>query len=328
MQLLHYSLSIVVAVVAGLIGSTASWGQSSAQNYPNKVVRSIVPFTPGASTDSVARLMGQKLSEAWGQQVIIENRGGAGGGIGTEMVVRAEPDGYTQLITNQGSILNVLLRKDATYAVDDIVPVIEFGYSPLIIVVNRTFPANNLKELVAYAKANPGKVLVGSSGTNSNPHIALEVFKIATGTDIVHVPYRGSGPSLNDAVAGTISGTYTTTVSAEGLIKSGQLKVLGVAGPKRSNVIPEVPTFAEQGITTADANVWIGMFVPAKTPRPIIDKLNRDANRTLQAQDVRARFAQWGLEVQGGTPEAFSQVIKTEVDRINQLVKFKTLTVQ
>lgn len=327
MRGLRVAVGCLAAVGIGAGVSTAALCQSSVQNYPSKVIRAVVPFAPGASTDLVARLMGQKLSEAWGQQIIIDNRGGAGGGIGTEAVARAEPDGHTQLVTNQGSILNVLLRKDASYAIDDLVPVIEFGYSPLIVVASLKFPPNNMKELIAFAKANPGKVLIGSSGTNSNPHIALEILKVATGADIVHVPYRGTGPSLNDVVAGTISGTYTTTVSAEGLIRSGQVKVLGVAGPKRSDVIPEVATFSEQGIATADANVRIGLFLPAKTPSSIVEKVNRDANQALQAPDVRARFAQWGLEVEGGPPHVFDQVIKAEVERINQLVKAKALAV-
>jgi tripartite-type tricarboxylate transporter receptor subunit TctC len=328
MGALRFALGWLAAFVVIAFGSVAAWSQPSVQNFPNKVVRMVVPFTPGASTDLVARLLGQKLSEAWGQQIVVENRGGAGSGIGTEAVAKAEPDGITQLVTNQGSILNVLLRKDATYAIEDLVPVIQFGYSPLIIVANPKFPPNNVKELVAFAKANPGKVLIGSSGTNSNVHIALEILKTVTGTDIVHVPYRGTGPSLTDVVAGTINGAYTTTVSAEGLIKSGQVKVLGVAGPKRSDVIPDVATFAEQGIASADANVWIGLLVPAKTPQSIIDKLNRDANQALQASDVRARFAQWGLEVEGGTPKAFGTAIAAEVEKINQLVKAKALLVQ
>jgi tripartite-type tricarboxylate transporter receptor subunit TctC len=322
------ALRCLAALGYGTLVFIAAPARSEAQSFPNRVVKMVVPFTPGASTDLVARLFGQKLSEAWGQQIVIENRGGAGGGIGAELVARTEADGYTQLVTNQGSILNVLLRKDASYAIEDLAPVIEFGYAPLIIVANPGFPPNNLKELVAYAKANPGKALIGSSGTNSNVHIALEILKTATGTDITHVPYRGTGPSLNDVVAGTISGAYTTTISAEGLIKSGQVKVLGVAGPKRSEVVPDVPTFAEQGVATADANVWIGLLVAAKTPKAIIDKINSDANEALRAPDVRSRFAQWGLEVEGGTPEAFGAAIRAEVERINQLIKVKALLIQ
>jgi tripartite-type tricarboxylate transporter receptor subunit TctC len=315
-----------VAVLAAC-GSRAALAQADA--YPSRVVRVLVPFAPGASTDLVARLFAQKLSDALGQQFIVDNRGGAGGGIGAEAVAKSDPDGYTLLVTNQGpSIFNALLRKNSPFAVDDLAPVIQFGYSPLIIVANPSFPPNTVKDMIAEAKANPGKVLIGSSGTNSNVHIALEILKAATGTNITHVPYRGTGPALQDVVAGNIHGAYTTTVSAEGLIKSGQVKVLGVAGTKRMDIIPDVPTYAEQGINTADSALWIGLQVPARTPQAIIEKINREANKALQAPDVRARFAQWGLEIAGGTPEEFGAAIKSEVDRINQLIKANALQLQ
>jgi tripartite-type tricarboxylate transporter receptor subunit TctC len=317
----------LVATSASLL--VPAFGQTAAISYPTRIIHFIVPFAPGASTDIVARLFGQKLSAAWEQPIVVENRGGAGGGIGAEQVVRSEPDGYTLMVTNQGpSILNAMLRKGSSYAVDDLAPVIEFGYSPLIVVANFQFPPNNIKELVAFAKANPGKVTIGSSGTNSNVHIALEIFKAVTGTDIVHVPYRGTGPSLSDVVAGNINGAYTTTVSAEGLIKAGRVKVLGVAGAKRLDIIPDVATYAEQGIVGADAAVWIGLVAPAKTPKPILDKINRDANASLQKPDVRERFAQWGLEVEGGTAERFNVAIKAEVERVDRLIKSGALKVE
>ncbi len=301
----------------------------TAADFPSRVVRLIVPFAPGASTDLVARLIGQKLSIEWGQAVIVENRGGAGGGIGADAVAKAEPDGYTLLLTNQGPhILNALLRKDAPYTVDDLAPIVEIGSTPLIIVANPKFPPNDVKELVDYAKAHPGKVHIGSSGTNSNVHIGLEILKSATGTDMVHVPYRGTGPSLNDAVAGTIEGAYTTTVSAVGLVEAGRLKVLGVAAGKRVAVVPKAPTYREQGITGADSDLWIGLVAPAKTPKAIIDKVNRDVNKALQDTEVRRRFAEWGLEVEGGTPEDFAKVVKTEAERIRALVAANKLQVE
>lgn len=301
----------------------------AAADFPARVVRIIVPFAPGASTDLVARLLGQKLSVEWGQPVIVENRGGAGGGIGADMVAKSEPDGYTLLLTNQGPhVLNALLRKDAPYSVDDLASIIEIGSTPLIIVANPKFPPNDVKELVDYAKAHPGKVHIGTSGTNSNVHIGLEILKSATGTDMVHVPYRGTGPSLNDAVAGTIEGAYTTTVSAIGLVEAGRLKVLGVAALKRSDVIPKVPTYAEQGIMSADADLWIGLVTPAKTPKAVVEKINRDVSRALQDAEVRRRFAEWGLEAKGGTPEAFAKVIKAEAERIRALVAANKLQVE
>ena len=320
---------LVFLSLIALGGSFAPQAAVATGDFPSRVVRIVVPFAPGASTDLVARLLGQKLSVEWGQPVIVENRGGAGGGIGADMVAKSDPDGYTLLLTNQGPhILNALLRKDAPYTVDDLAPIIEIGSTPLIIVANPKFPPNDVRELVDYAKAHPGKVHIGTSGTNSNVHIGLEILKSATGTDMVHVPYRGTSPSLNDAVAGTIEGAYTTTVSAVGLVEAGRLKVLGVAGPKRSDVIPKVPTYAELGITSADADLWIGLVTPAKTPKAIVEKINHDVNKALQDAEVRRRFAEWGLEAQGGTPDAFGKVITAEAERIRALVAANKLQVE
>ena len=320
---------LVFLFLIALCGGFSPQRAVAAADFPARVVRIIVPFAPGASTDLVARLLGQKLSVEWGQPVIVENRGGAGGGIGADMVAKSDPDGYTLLLTNQGPhVLNALLRKDAPYTLDDLAPIIEIGSTPLIIVANPKFPPNDVKELVQYAKTHPGKVHIGTSGTNSNVHIGLEILKSATGTDIIHVPYRGTGPSLNDAVAGTIEGAYTTTVSAVGLVEAGRLKVLGVAGPKRSDVIPKVPTYAEQGIMSADTDLWIGLVTPAKTPKAIVEKINRDVNKALQDAEVRRRFAEWGLEAQGGTPDAFGKVIKAEAERIRALVAANKLQVE
>ena len=320
---------LVFLFLIALCGGFSPQRAVAAADFPARVVRIIVPFAPGASTDLVARLLGQKLSVEWGQPVIVENRGGAGGGIGADMVAKSDPDGYTLLLTNQGPhVLNALLRKDAPYTLDDLAPIIEIGSTPLIIVANPKFPPNDVKELVQYAKTHPGKVHIGTSGTNSNVHIGLEILKSATGTDRILVPYRGTGPSLNDAVAGTIEGAYTTTVSAVGLVEAGRLKVLGVAGPKRSDVIPKVPTYAEQGIMSADTDLWIGLVTPAKTPKAIVEKINRDVNKALQDAEVRRRFAEWGLEAQGGTPDAFGKVIKAEAERIRALVAANKLQVE
>jgi tripartite-type tricarboxylate transporter receptor subunit TctC len=300
-----------------------------AQSWPERTIRATVPFSAGSSLDIVGRLVLDPVSSQLGQPIVVENRGGAGGTIGSAMVAKAEPDGYTLLATNQGPLIqNVLLRKDSPFAVSDLIPVAFIGYTPLIIVANPSFPPNDVKEMVSYAKAHPGKVMLGSSGTNGNLHVAIEMLKAATFVDVVHVPYRGTGPALNDVVAGTINGTFTTTVSAEGLIGSGKVKVLGVAGPKRMDVIPNVPTFHELGIVDSDADVWIGIVAPARTPRSVVAVLNREINKALDAPDTRARFAQWGLEVGGGTPEAFQALIQREVERIQSLIKSGALTVQ
>ena len=296
-------------------------GQSSAGTYPSKPVRLVVPFAPGG-TDIIARLLGPKLSDALGQQFVIDNRPGAGGAVGAEIVARAAPDGYTLLLANPGpNIHNALLRKKPPYAVSDFAAIVYIGYAPLIIVANPKFPPNNVSELIAYAKAKPGKVSWGSSGTNSNPHVALELLKAITGVNIVHVPYKGSGPALTDTVGGHIDAMYTTTMTAEAHIKSGRVKILGSAGKKRQAVISDVPTLVEQGIKGAEAMVWLGLVTAAKTPRSIIDKLNRQVNQALGMPDVRQRLEQLGIEIEGGTPEKFGAFIKAEVETLTRLIK-------
>lgn len=315
---------LLVMLVPGL-GMAAS----ASVQYPNKPVRLVVPFAPGASTDMVARILSRKLADSFGQPFIVDNRAGAGGALGAEAVARAGGDGYTLMVTNPGPGLNnILLRKKPTYGFSDFSPIIYIGSAPLIAVVNPKFPASNMRELAVFAKANPGKVNWGSSGSGSNPHAALEVLKVVMGIDIVHVPYKGTGPALADVVAGQIHGLYTTTISAEGFIRNGRVKVLGVTGPKRQAVIPNVPTLAEQGINGADNLVWIGLVATAKTPAPIIQKLNEEINRVLQAADVRRLFEQMGLEVEGGTPEHFSNFIKKEAEGMSELIRRGALQVE
>ncbi|MCC6533976.1 MAG: tripartite tricarboxylate transporter substrate binding protein [Burkholderiales bacterium] len=304
----------------------AAWAQGAPAAYPTKPVRIVVPFSAGASSDTVARLLAQRLSETWGQQFIVDNRAGAGGALGAELVARAQPDGYTLLITNPGPNLNaILLRRKPSYGFRDFSPVVYIGSSPLILVVQPKLPASNVQELIAYAKANPGKVTIGSSGVNSNPHAALEVLKAVTGLNAVHVPYKGSGPALTDTLGGQIHGLYTTTVTAEAAIRAGRAKVLAVAGPRRSPIVPEVPTLSEQGIKGADNLLWMGMVSAAKVPVEIVRQLNRELNRLLQTPDIRQRFDQLGLDVEGGTPEQFAAFIETQAKQLSALIAAGTL---
>ena len=303
--------------------------QDAAAAYPIKPVRLVVPFTPGASTDIIARLLGQKLAESLGQQFIVDNRPGAGGGVGAETVARAAPDGYTLMITNPGpAINNILLRKKPAYTFSDFAPIVYIGSAPLIAVANAKFPANDMKELIAFAKANPGKVTWGSSGNGSNPHAALETLKAVTAISITHVPYKGTAPALTDAVSGQIDGLYTTTISAASVIRSGRAKVLGVAGPKRAATIPNVPTLAEQGIKGADNLLWIGLVTTAKVPREVVEKLNREVNRIMQTAEVKQRFEQLGIDMEGGTPAHFEQFIKAQAESLKVLIKAGVLPVE
>jgi tripartite-type tricarboxylate transporter receptor subunit TctC len=319
----------VFAWLSLLSPATAQAAQDVAAVYPVKPVRLVVPFAPGASSDILARLLGQKLAESLGQQFIVDNRPGAGGAVGAETVARAAPDGYTLMITNPGpAINNVLLRKKPTYTLSDFATIAYIGSAPLIAVANVKFPANDMKELIAYAKANPGKVTWGSSGSGSNPHAALEQLKAATGVNITHVPYKGTAPALTDTVSGQIDALYTTTISAESVIRSGRAKVLGVAGPKRAAVIPNVATLAEQGIKGADNLLWVGLVTTAKVPRAIVDRLNSEVNRILQLPEVKQRFEQLGIDIEGGTPDHFEKFIKAQAESLKALVKAGVLPVE
>jgi tripartite-type tricarboxylate transporter receptor subunit TctC len=282
----------VIAFGGALALATNAFAQGDgAQAYPARPVRWIVPFTPGASNDIIARLVGQKLTEAWGQQFIIDNRPGAGGAVGAETVAKAVPDGYTLLLANPGPSVNTpLMLKKPSYHVEDFTNIVFIGYAPLLILANPKFPPNTPKDLVAYAKANPGKVSWGSSGNGSSLHIGLALFQGATGIDVVHVPYKGSGPALVDTVSGQIQVMHTTTVSAESQIKANRVKVIGIASAKRSPLLPDVPTLAEAGIKDAEAIVWFGMAGPPKLPRAIVLKLNNQVNKILTLPDVKQRL--------------------------------------
>lgn len=316
-------------LLAGLMMAAAALAQDAAKDYPNRPVRWVVPFPPGASNDIIGRLLGQKLTEAWGQQFVVDNRPGAGGLIGGDVVAKASPDGHTLLLANPAPNVNsVLMHKQPPYRINDLAPVVWIGYAPLIIVANPRFPPNSAKELVDYARSNPGKANWASSGVGSSLHIGLAVFQMATGANVTHVPYKGTAPALTDIVGGNIQLMYTTSVSAEAQIKAGRVKVLGIAAKKRQAVLPNVATFEEQGVRNAEAIVWFGMAAPAKTPRAIVEKLNREVNKALQLADVRQRLDQLGLEVEGGTIEKFDAFVRSEAARLTGLIKAGAVKVE
>ena len=316
-------------LAAGLLVTTPVWAQDPAANYPNRPVRWVVPFPPGASNDIIGRLIGQKLTEALGQQFVIDNRPGAGGLIGGDVVAKASPDGHTLVLANPAPNVNsVLLHRKPPYRINDFAPVVWIGYAPLIIVANPRFPPKTARELVDYARANPGKANWASSGVGSSLHIGLAVFQMATGANVTHVPYKGTAPALVDIIGGNIQLMYTTSVSADVHIKSGRVKVLGIAAKKRQAVLPDVATFEEQGIRNAEAIVWFGMAAPAKTPRAVVARLNREVNRALAMADVKQRLDQLGLEVEGGTVEKFETFINSEAARLAKLIKAGAVQVE
>jgi tripartite-type tricarboxylate transporter receptor subunit TctC len=312
-------LCFLIAIAAA--GALPAFAQQPVADFPVRPIRMVVPFTPGGSNDIVARLIGMKMAEGWGQQVVIDNRPGAGGALGAELVARAVPDGHTLILSNPGpSVHNILLRKKPLYGFDDFAPVIYVGYAPAIIIVNPKLPANNIREFVAYAKAHPGKISWGSPGTGSNPYIGMEMFKAAAKIDVTHVPYKGTGPAMTDLVAGQIDALQSSVASTEAYLKSGRVRVLAVAAAKRQAQIPEVSTLAEQGISGADIVIWYGLLTAARTPRAVIDKLNREVNRILLLPDVKARFDAMGAEIEGGTPEKFAAFIRSEAAALRRLI--------
>ena len=302
--------------------ATAQPAKPATADFPQRVVRWVVPFTAGASNDIVARLLAQKLADRWGQQVVIDNRGGAGGMVGAEIVVRANPDGYTLLMANPGAnAINFALRTKTPSTEADLAPVILLGWSPIMAVTSASAPMNNVKDLIALAKTKSGQLSAGSSGIGGSSHLALELFKLQAGVDILHVPYKGAAPAFTDLIAGQIQLYFTTPVSALSLVTGGKLKVLGVAGKQRLAIFPDVPTTAEQGLPNFDVLIWFGVSVPAQTPVPVVNKLNTDLNAVLRLPEIKERFAQLGLEAQGGTPTRFAAFLKEELARWGQVVK-------
>ncbi len=280
-----------------------------ALDYPTKPVRLIAPFAPGGGTDLAARLMGQWLSERLGQQLVVENRPGAGGNIGTEMVVHAPADGYTLLVAGLNDAVNATLYDKLNFIfVRDIAPVGSVVRFPLVVVVYPSFPSRTVPEFIDFAKANPGKVNMASAGSGSPNHMAGELFQMMTGTSLVHVPYRGAGPALSDMLGGQVQVMFATTAAAIEYIKAGKLRALAVTTEMRSAALPEVPTVAEF-VPGYEASFWAGIGAPRNTASEIIDKLNREINAGLADPTITTKFADVGGLVFAGSPAAFGRLI-------------------
>jgi tripartite-type tricarboxylate transporter receptor subunit TctC len=283
-----------------------------AQSYPTKPVRLIAPFAPGGGTDLAARLMGQWLSERLGQQFVVENRPGAGGNIGTEMVVHAPADGYTLLVAGLNDAVNATLYDKLNFIfVRDISPVGSVVRFPLVVVVYPSFPSRTVPEFIDFAKANPGKVNMASAGSGSPNHMAGELFQMMTGTSLVHVPYRGAGPALSDMLGGQVQVMFATTAAAIEYIRAGKLRALAVTTEMRSAALPEVPTVAEF-VPGYEASFWAGIGAPKNTASEIIDKLNREINAGLADPTITTKFADVGGLVFAGSPAAFGKLIADE----------------
>ena len=296
---------------------------AAAQDYPSRPVRFVVPFAPGGSTDTLARTMSQKLSEYLGQQVVVDNRPGANGDIGMQIVARAAPDGYTVVL---GYIANLgigpsLYDKMPYDPVKDFAAITQVAAASNILVVHPSVPAKDFREFIAYTRANPKKVNFASAGVASVGHLTGELLNELAGMDMVHVPYKGSGQAISDLVGGHVKVMISGMASTLPHVKSGKLRALAVTGAKRTPAAPEVPTIAESGFPKFEATSWFGVLAPAKTPRPVIARLNADIVKTLQQPDVAQRLGAVGFEIVSGTPEQFAAYIKSEIKKWEKVVK-------
>src|SRR5262245_6381052 len=294
----------------------------AAQDYPTRPIRLIAPFAPGGPTDLFARLMGAKLGERVGQPVLVENRPGAGGSVGAEAAAKAAPDGYTLVLVSSSFAVNATLYPKLPYdTVKDFAPVTLLASAPFLLAAHNGVQAGSVRELIALAKANPGKLNYGSGGSGSGPHIVAELFKAEAGVSIVHVPYKGTGPLTAALVAGDVQLAFGNIFALVPQIKSGRLKAIAITGAQRSGALPEVPTVSESGLPGFEAVGVHGLLAPGGTPRRVIDKLNAECVAVLRSPDVRAQLASEGAEPIGNTPEQYAEQIAAEIRKWGKLIK-------
>lgn len=294
---------------------------TSAQEYPNRPIRLIVPLAPAGGMDTIARGISQKLTESMGQSVVVDNRSGGGGVIGVETVSHSTPDGYTLLVMSATSLIYPLMYKAKYDMQRDFAPIVQLTTQPYVIVVNPNVPVKSVSELIAYAKANPGKLNFASSGNGSLIHLMTELFKSMTGAPMTHVPYRGIGAAYPDLLGGQIQLIFASSISAMPLIQAGRLRALAVTGGKRAKALPDLPTVIEAGVPGFVVNQWYAMLAPAGTPKAIVDKLNREVNKTLQYPDIIQRFTNDGAEAAGGTPQQVAAHMKSEREKWLKVIK-------
>ena len=283
------------------------------QQYPTRPIRWIVPVPPGATTDILSRIIGQKMGDAWGQQVIVDNRSGGAFVIGTDIIAKANPDGHTIGILLTPHVVTPFVMKDLPYdSVKDFQPITQIVFVPGVMVANAAVPANNLKEVIALAKAKPGTLNFGSPGALTSGHLTMELLNLTAGIKIQHVPYKGGAPAISDLIGGSIQFVVLGPPTVMAHIKAGRLKAIATTAAKRSPGLPDTPTFAESGLTGWDTYEWYGIFGPAKMPRPIVQKLNAEINRIIKLPDVNERFLQLGAIPHGNTVEEFTAFLDGE----------------
>ena len=310
-------------IMLAAVGCTPALAADPAAGFPNKSIRLIVPFPAGGGTDIVARAISVKLTEAWGQQIIIDNRGGAGGVIGADTVAKSTPDGYTLLFGTPGAlVINPLLNSKLPYnAAKDFAPVSLLALNPQLLAVHNSMPVGTVKELIAYAKAQPGKLNYASVGEGTPNHLAMELFKSMTGTQMVHVPYKGAAPAVTDLVGSQVNLMFNPMPPLMPHVKSGRLKALGVGGTQRSPALPDVPTIAEAGVPGYEYVTWYSIVATAKTPRAIIDKINSRLAAVLAIPEIALRLSSQGAEPRSSTPEELTRLIQEDYKRLGEVIR-------
>ncbi|HWM06625.1 MAG TPA: tripartite tricarboxylate transporter substrate binding protein [Actinophytocola sp.] len=313
---------LVGLAAASALAPTASIRIAYAQGWPRRTVRLIVPFAPGGGTDAVARILSTRLSEIWGQQMVIENRGGAGSNIGIETVARSEPDGYTVLIASLPFAINRYIYPSVSYdPVADFAPVSLIALYPNLMVVPHSSPAKSVMEFVEHAKANKGKITFASSGTGTSPHLSGELFKRRTGIEMTHIPYRGVAPALNDVIPGRVDVMFNTMAGVLQAARSGQLRGLAVTSAERFPTAPEYPTVAESGVPGFSVSAWYSLFVPAKTPPDVIQQIYADTAKVLAEPAVKKRMEQVGVQIVASTPAELGAHLKSESELWGPVIK-------
>jgi tripartite-type tricarboxylate transporter receptor subunit TctC len=315
-------LGIGIGLAAALWAAAAPALAAQAEGFPQRPIRVIVPFSVGGTSDLAARVLGAGLTEALGVQIVVDNRGGAGGTLGTRLAVEATPDGYTMILNNIGLAVNETLSPKRGYqALRDLAPVAGIGSSPSVLVVNNKFPAKSVAEFVALAKSQPGKIAFGSAGTGSSTHLSMAYLQSVAGIELHHVPYKGGGPAVLDAIAGHIQCVLAPVPTVHGHLKAGRLRALGVTSAKRSAVVPELPTIAESGVPGYEFSTWYGLLVPAKTPRAAIARLNRAVTEVLvPGGPTYEKLKSQGLDPEPSSPEGFRKLIESEIAKWRKVI--------
>ena len=307
----------------GVLIFACAGAAATAQPYPAKPIRFVVPYPAGGPLDAAARLLGQKVSESVKQPVVVENKAGAGGNIGADVVAKAAPDGYTILMGAVAThAINPALYKQIPYdPVNDFAPITLLAATPNVLVIHPSLPAGNVREFIAYAKAHPGKLNFGSGSAGSAGHLAGELFKTLAGVDRVHVPYKGAAPAMQDLIGGQIQLMFDNLASASAQIRAGKVKALAVTTAKRTALAPDLPTLAESGLPGFDISTWFGLFAPADTPREVIERLHGEFTRALALPEVREKLLYFGAEPVGNRPDEFAAFIRTEADKYARLIQ-------